>query len=100
MIRIVAGYDIDVLRKHRYSTKERRQIEHIQRSEEARGVPPDEAKAIGYATVNKANPAKHRFSKKEDRQAKHMIDSERARGKSVGEAKRIAYATLNKRRAR
>ena len=40
-------------RKHRYSPKEHRQVEHIKESEEARGKSEDEAKRIAYATVNK-----------------------------------------------
>ncbi len=86
-------------KKHRYSAKEHRQVEHITESEEARGVLPEEAKAIGYATVNKQNPGKHRFTEKEDRQAEHIMESEEARGKSDAEAKRIAYATVNKHRS-
>lgn len=86
-------------KKHRYSAKEHRQIEHIAESEEARGVSPEEAKSIGYATVNKQNPGKHRFTAKEDRQAEHIMESEEARGKSEPEAKRIAYATVNKHRS-
>ncbi|MBV8172408.1 MAG: hypothetical protein JO219_10820 [Candidatus Eremiobacteraeota bacterium] len=84
---------------HRYSPKERRQVEHIEQSEEARGHSPQEAKAIAYATVNKRSPAKHRFSAKEDREAEHVAESEEARGKSPEEAKRIGYATVNKRRS-
>ena len=86
-------------KKHRYSAKEHRQIEHIKESEEARGVSAREAKAIGYATVNKHNPGKHRFTAKEDRQAEHIMQSEEKRGKSDAEAKRIAYATFNKQRS-
>ena len=83
--------------KHRYSKKEHRQVEHIRESEEARGVSPDVAEGIGYATVNKLHPEQHRYSAKEKRQAEHIIESEEARGKSEDEAKRIAYATVNKR---
>ncbi|HYL27474.1 MAG TPA: hypothetical protein VEW74_06525 [Candidatus Nitrosotalea sp.] len=83
-------------RKHRYTPKEHRQVEHIKESEEARGVTPSEAEAIGYATVNKQNPGRHRYSEKERRQAEHIIESEEERGKSETEAKRIAYATVNK----
>jgi hypothetical protein len=43
-------------KKHRYSAKERRQIEHIKQSEKSRGAPAEEAEAIGYATVNRQNP--------------------------------------------
>ncbi len=86
-------------RKHQYSQKEHRQVEHIKQSEEARGVPAQEAEAVGYATVNKRNPGKHRFAAKEDRQAQHIAESEKAQGKSEAEAKRIAYATVNKRRS-
>ncbi len=84
-------------RKHRYSEKEHRQVEHIKESEEARGVSPGEAEGVGYATVNKRNPSKHRYSAKEKRQAEHIMESEEKSGKSEGEAKRIAYATVNKR---
>ena len=83
--------------KHRYSPKEHRQVEHIKESEEARGLSPEEAQAIGYATVNKQNPGKHRYSAKERRQAEHIVKSEEDRGKSEVEAKSIAYATVNKR---
>jgi hypothetical protein len=84
-------------RKHRYSAKEHRQVEHIKASEEARGVSSREAEGIGYATVNKLNPSEHRYTAKEKRQAGHIIESEEARGKSEAEAKRIGYATVNKR---
>jgi hypothetical protein len=84
-------------KKHRYTAKEHRQVEHIQASEEARGVPAEEAEGIGYATVNKRNPGTHRYTAKEKRQAGHIIESEEERGKSEAEAKRIAYATVNKR---
>ncbi|HEV3092297.1 MAG TPA: hypothetical protein VGX91_12730 [Candidatus Cybelea sp.] len=83
--------------KHRYTAKEHRQVEHIAESEEARGVSPEEAQAIGYATVNKQNPEKHRYTAKEKRQAEHIIESEEASGKTEAEATRIAYATVNKR---
>ena len=83
--------------KHRYTPKEHRQVEHIKGSEEARGVAPNEAEAIGYATVNKQNPGRHRYTVKERRQAEHIIESEEERGKSEVEAKRIAYAMVNKR---
>ncbi len=84
-------------KKHRYTEKEHRQVEHIKESEESRGHSPEEAEAIGYATVNKQNPARHRYTAKEKRQAEHIMESEEARGKSEDEAKRIAYATVNKR---
>ncbi|HET9341322.1 MAG TPA: hypothetical protein VFO25_00235 [Candidatus Eremiobacteraceae bacterium] len=84
-------------KKHRYSEKEHRQVEHIKESEEARGMSADEAEAIGYATVNKQNPSRHRYTAKEKRQAEHIAESERARGKSATEAKSIGYATVNKR---
>lgn len=83
-------------RKHRYSAKEHRQVEHIAENEEARGVSREEAEAIGYATVNTRNPDKHRYTAKEKRQAKHIMESAKARGKSPVVAKRIAYATVNK----
>jgi len=86
-------------KKHPYSDKEHRQVEHIKESEEARGMSLDEAESVGYATVNKQNPEKFRFTEKEDRQAEHIMESEEASGKSEAEAKRIAYATVNKRRS-
>lgn len=84
-------------KKHRYTEKEHRQVEHIKESEEKGGHSPEEAEAIGYATVNAQNPDKHRYTAKEKRQADHIMDSEEARGKSPDEAKRIAYATVNRR---
>lgn len=84
-------------RRHRYSAKEHRQVEHIKESEEARGLSPQEAEGIGFAAVNKLNPEKHRYTAKEKRQAEHIMESEEDRGKSESEAKRIAYATVNKR---
>lgn len=84
-------------RKRRYSAKEHRQIEHIAKSEKARDLSANEAKAIGYATVTKRNPKKNRYSAKERRQAEHIMESAEARGKSEREAKSIAYATVNKR---
>lgn len=83
-------------KKHRYSAKEHRQVEHIKASQKARGVPAAEAEGIGYATVNKRNPSKHRYTAKERRQAQHIIESEEERGKTEAEAKSIAYATVNK----
>ena len=83
--------------KKRFTAKEHRQIEHIEKSEKARGRSTEEAKAIGYATVTKQNPKKNRYSAKERRQAEHIMESEEARGKSKLVAKRIAYATVNKR---
>jgi hypothetical protein len=87
-------------RKHRYTAKEHRQVEHTKASEEARGIPAGEAEGIGYATVNKQNPGRHRYTAKEKRQAQHVIESEEARGKSEDEATRIGYATVNKRSTR
>ena len=81
--------------KHRYTKKEHRQVEHIAKSEEARGHSASESEAIGYATVNKQNPDAHRYTAKEKRQAQHIMDSEEAAGKSESEAKSIAYATVN-----
>jgi hypothetical protein len=83
-------------KKQRYTAKEHRQIEHIKESEEARGVTPREAEAIGYATVTKLHPERERFTEKERRQAEHIMESERERGVPEDEAKRIAYATVNK----
>jgi hypothetical protein len=83
--------------KHRYSKKEHRQVEHIAKSEEARGHTASDAQAIGYATVNKLNPEAHRYTAKEKRQAEHIMESEEHAGKSETQAKRIAYATVNAR---
>jgi len=85
-------------KKHRFTDKEHRQVEHIKQSEEARGKPPEEAEAIGYATVSKQNPSRHSHTAKEKRQAEHIAESERERGKSATEAKSIGYATVNKRK--
>ena len=84
-------------KKQRYSAKERRQVQHIQESEESRGASEQEATGIAYATVNKLNPKKDRYSAKERRQAKHIMESEEKRGKPKRVAKRIGYATVNKR---
>jgi hypothetical protein len=86
-------------RKHRYSAKEHRQVEHIKDSEIARGMSAGEAEGVGYATVNKRDPDAHRYTAKEKRQAEHIMESEEAAGKSDDEAERIAYATVNKRGA-
>ncbi len=86
-------------RKHRYSAKEHRQVEHIKESEMERGMGAGEAEGVGYATVNKRNPEAHRYTAKEKRQAEHIMESEEAAGKPADEAKRIAYATVNKRGA-
>src|SRR3984893_12213985 len=91
------GHPLGMPKKHRYSAKEHRQVEHIKDSKEARCVPAQEAEAIGYATVSKQNPGKHRHTAKERRQIEHIIESEEARGKSDTVAKRIGYATVNKR---
>jgi plasmid stabilization system protein ParE len=39
--------------KEKYTDKQKRKAEHIAEGYEDRGVPPDEAKARGWATVNK-----------------------------------------------
>jgi hypothetical protein len=88
---------------HRFSAKEHRQVEHIKESEVERGMSPDEAERVGYATVNKEvgeNDATRRFTAKERRQAEHIEESEEERGKSASEAKSIAYATVNKQKNR
>jgi len=87
---------------HRFTAKEHRQVEHIKESEEQRGVSPDEAERIGYATVNKnvvATDSTRRFTAKEHRQVEHIEESEEKRGKSPQEAKSIAYATVNKQKS-
>jgi hypothetical protein len=83
-------------KRHRYTAKEHRQVEHIKESEQHRGHGESEAEAIGYATVNKLNPDRHRYTEKEHRQAEHIMESEERAGKSEAEAKRIAFATVNK----
>jgi hypothetical protein len=84
---------------HRFTAKEHRQVEHIKESEVERGMPPEEAERVGYATVNKdvnEKDASRRFTAKERRQAEHIEQSEEERGTSPQEAKSIAYATVNK----
>ena len=98
-MRTAFGHHFRMPKKHRYTAKEHRQIEHITESEEKRGLSEVEAKAIGYATVNKHNPGKHRFTAKEKRQAEHVAASERKSGHSKAESKAIGYATVNKRRS-
>jgi hypothetical protein len=39
--------------KDQYTAKQKRKVEHIEESYESRGVPPDEAAARAWATVNK-----------------------------------------------
>lgn len=39
--------------KDKYTDKQKRQAQHIEESEKARGVPEEEAEAIAWATVNK-----------------------------------------------
>lgn len=88
---------------HRFTAKEHRQVEHIKESEEQRGMSPEEAERVGYATVNKevvATDRKRRFTAKERRQVEHIEESEEARGVSPDEAKSIAYATVNKEKSR
>ena len=82
----------------RFTAKEERQIEHIEDSEKARGLPAETAKRIAYATVTKQGEenGKARYTAKEKRQAAHIAESEEARGKSKEEAKSIGYATVNK----
>ena len=40
-------------KKHKFTAKQDRQAKHIADSEKKAGYSPKEAKAIGYATVNK-----------------------------------------------
>ena len=40
-------------KNHRFSSKEHRQAEHIEESEEKLGKSKERAKSIAYATVNK-----------------------------------------------
>ena len=39
-------------KRHRFSAKEDRQAGHVASSERARGMSAEEAKRVGYATVN------------------------------------------------
>jgi hypothetical protein len=43
----------------RFTTKEHREAEHVIESEEERGVPPERAERIGWATVNKRKSRDH-----------------------------------------
>ncbi len=88
------GYDNGMPTNERYTAKEHRQIEHIKESEEARGMSPEEAEAVGYATVIKLHPERERFTDKERaRQAEHIMESERERGvpayRGVGKTDRL-----------
>ena len=85
---------------HVFSPKEHRQVEHIKQSEVERGITPQEAERVGYATVTKRGGSKHAFTDKERRQAEHIMESEEARGVDPGEAKSIAYASVNKHKGR
>ena len=87
-------------KSHVFSAKEHRQAEHIAGSEERRGVPPAEAKAIGFATVVKHGGGDLHLSPKEKRQAEHITESEEERGVSHVEAKSIGYATVMKYKGR
>lgn len=40
-------------KKHKFTKKQDRQAMHIAESEKARGMSSKDAKAVGYATVNK-----------------------------------------------
>lgn len=55
---------------HRFSKKEDRQAKHIADSEMARGKSAEEAKSIGYATVN-ARKGKGKARKKSKRVARY-----------------------------
>jgi hypothetical protein len=44
---------------HRFTEKEHREAEHVIQSEEERGVPPERAERIGWATVNKRKSKDH-----------------------------------------
>ncbi len=87
-------------KKHVFSAKEHRQVEHIKESEERRGHSAAEAEGIGYATVVKHGGNKHEYTAKEKRQAEHIAESEEARGVSPAEAKNIGYATVTSRKKR
>lgn len=83
-------------KRHTYTAKEHRQVEHIKESEMDRGKSADEAEAIGYATVTKHGGNAHHYTDKQKRQAEHIAQSEEERGKSPAKAKSIGYATVNK----
>ncbi len=38
---------------HRFTAKEHREAEHVKESEEERGMSPERAERVGWATVNK-----------------------------------------------
>lgn len=38
---------------HRFTAKEHREAEHVKESEEKRGMSPERAERVGWATVNK-----------------------------------------------
>jgi hypothetical protein len=44
---------------NRFTAKEHREAEHVIESEEERGVPPERAERIGWATVNKRKSRDH-----------------------------------------
>ncbi|HEX3466532.1 MAG TPA: hypothetical protein VHT05_00360 [Candidatus Elarobacter sp.] len=83
-------------KRHAFTAKEHRQVEHIKASEEQRGMSPAQAEGIGYATVVKHGGGEHAFTAKEKRQAAHIAQSEEARGVPPDEAKNIGYATVTK----
>jgi hypothetical protein len=43
----------------RFTAKEHREAEHVIEFEEKRGVPPEKAERIGWATVNKRKSRDH-----------------------------------------
>jgi len=47
-------------KEHRFTEKEDRMAKHIMVSEKKKGFSPKKAKAIGYATVNKAKAQKNK----------------------------------------
>lgn len=44
--------------KSRFTKKQDRQAKHVEESEEQKGMDPEKAKRVGYATVNKAKSKK------------------------------------------
>lgn len=46
-------------KKHKFTVKQDRQAKHVASSMKKQGKSPKEAKAIGYATVNKQKSLRH-----------------------------------------
>jgi hypothetical protein len=70
--------------KSKYTDKQKRQAEHIAEGYEERGVPPDEAKSHGWATVNKETGGGNKSGSGRGRPDTHV--SSRKGGKKGGAA--------------